>query len=315
MSQFNEKDIVRVAINYYEDGLTQAQIAKNLNVSRSLVSKLLIEARNRGIVEIYIKSNATYTVNLERELEKKYNLKSATIIDSKDLNEGEIEKKIALAASNKLVKLIQNINNIGISWGKSIKQMVDVLPYLNFPNTTVYPLIGGMGEEYVELHSNQLSYNLANKLHGKTKYLYTPALMSNLQSKEALLNNPTISNVIENAKNVELAIVGISNPYDPNSTMKQIGYINDTHIAEFKEMQVIGDINSNFFDVNGDIVDHEINKTVIGISLNDLKKIEEIFLIGFGDSKENVIRTALEQSLVNHIVTTDKIANNLLSIE
>ena len=48
--------LVEISRLYYERDLTQAEIAKRMNISRPAVSKLLQEARLRGIVKIDIKS-------------------------------------------------------------------------------------------------------------------------------------------------------------------------------------------------------------------------------------------------------------------
>lgn len=53
MENYTEKDYVKVAIMYYDEGMTQAEIAKKMGVSRSLVSKILIDAREAKIVEIF----------------------------------------------------------------------------------------------------------------------------------------------------------------------------------------------------------------------------------------------------------------------
>lgn len=311
MAQFDEKDIVKVASMYYDEGMTQAAIARKLGVSRSLISKILIDARNDGIVEIYIRSNDTYTVNLERQLEEKYGLNSATVVDTYMINEAEVEKKVYQEAANGVRKMTSHISTLGISWGKSIRGMVDHYPYTNQGGIEIYPLIGGMGDHHVEIHSNQLSYDLARKMHATAKYLYAPALMSNEAIKKELMNNSAICNVTEASKNVELAVVGISTPYGDN-TMSRIGYIDEESIKEFKELGVVGDINSQFFDANGQVVNHPINRNVMGIGLDDLNKIPNVLLIGFGDNKLEAIKVALTYKLVNNIVTTDKIATELL---
>ncbi|RAV23940.1 sugar-binding transcriptional regulator, partial [Staphylococcus warneri] len=48
MSKSEERNMVKVATLYYKEGLTQAQIAKKMGVSRSLISKWLIDARKAG---------------------------------------------------------------------------------------------------------------------------------------------------------------------------------------------------------------------------------------------------------------------------
>ena len=46
------KQLAKIARMYYEEDMTQAAIARKLNMSRSLVSKLLTKARDKGIVPI-----------------------------------------------------------------------------------------------------------------------------------------------------------------------------------------------------------------------------------------------------------------------
>ncbi|SIS55013.1 sigma factor-like helix-turn-helix DNA-binding protein [Salimicrobium flavidum] len=45
--------MVKVAKLYYFEGHTQAQIAKIIGVSRPIISKLLTQAREENVVEIY----------------------------------------------------------------------------------------------------------------------------------------------------------------------------------------------------------------------------------------------------------------------
>ena len=48
--------LIRVAQLYYQDGLSQAAVARTLGISRPTVSNLLKECRESGIVEIRIQS-------------------------------------------------------------------------------------------------------------------------------------------------------------------------------------------------------------------------------------------------------------------
>ena len=50
----NNRLLMQVAKMYYMEQLTQAQIGRNLNTSRATVSRLLQEARDKGIVKITI---------------------------------------------------------------------------------------------------------------------------------------------------------------------------------------------------------------------------------------------------------------------
>lgn len=311
MDRADEKELVKIASMYYEEGMTQAEIAKIIGVSRSLVSKNLIDAKEAGLVEIFINSKSVYSVELERKLEQKFNLKSAIVVDTMDLAGSEVDKMIGRQAALYLQKASKKATKIGMSWGKSLRKLVDNYPFTNQPDVTVYPLIGGMGDDYVDIHSNQLSYDLARKMRGKAKYLYAPALVSNPRIKEDLFENPTIYSVIEEGRVVDIALVGVASPFE-KSTMAEIGYIKEQDISELKKSGIKGDINSRFFDENGKEADCQLNKSVIGVNLEDIKKIPTVIGIAYGIEKVESIKLALEHQLINVIVTTDKVVHELL---
>lgn len=63
---------MKIVTMYYKQALTQAEIAKKMNISRPVVSKILQQAKEEGIVTIAIKDESAYLVNLALHLEEKY---------------------------------------------------------------------------------------------------------------------------------------------------------------------------------------------------------------------------------------------------
>lgn len=314
MKIIEEKNLVKVATMYYEEEMTQAEIAKKLGVSRSLISKYLNDAKKNGIIEVFINSKSLYTTKLERSLEKKYDLQNAIVVDTFDLNTYDVSRNVNRIAASFLQKYIyeNDIYNIGISWGKTLRGIVDNFDFTNLPKRTVTSLIGGMGDDYVSIHSNQIAFDFARKIRGKAKYLYSPAIIDNEQIKNELYRNEIIQQVLEAGKNVDLGIFGMASPYDENSTMLEIGYIKEDNIKEFKNKDVIGDINSRFFDENGNEVNCYINNSVMGLNLNEIKNIPNVLSVVYGKNKAPVLKVALDNSIINILVTSDQIANYLL---
>ncbi|SEQ32607.1 DNA-binding transcriptional regulator LsrR, DeoR family [Ignavigranum ruoffiae] len=310
MNPVEERDLVEISLMYYQEGLTQAEIARKFNVSRSLISKLLIEAKERGIVEIFIKSELAYTINLERKLINKYHLEFAYVVDTFDLSDEEIEKRVAQRSAIELSKKLYG-KNIGISWGNTLKRMVDYFPFINSKESTIVPLIGGMSADNVDLHSNQLSYKLAQKMRATPTYLYAPALMENETIKQQLISNPVVKNIINSMSSVDVALLGIST-VDSRSTMRRIGYISKNEHEIMKELNVVGDINSRFFDINGKEINHAHNNNVIGMNLTKLKNIPLRVTIVDKPFKTEAVRTALETKLLNGIILIDKVAEELI---
>lgn len=314
MDKIEEKETVKIAKMYYEEGMTQAQIAKIMGVSRSLISKILLDAKNHGIVEVFIHSDTSYSVELERKLEDKYDMKNVIVIDTRGLNKDDIKKSAGQQSALYLKKISKTKKKIGISWGHSLRIMIDSFPYTNQPEVTLFPLIGGMSDDHFDVHSNQLVYDLGQKMRANIKYLYSPASVSNPTIKKELANNKAIKSILDEARNVDIALLGISSPYE-NSTMIEIGYISEKDIALLKEHNVVGDINSKFFTVNGEEANIEFNKSVIGLGLEDIKKIPLRMTIAIDNSKLEALNVALSHKLVNILVTTDEIAKKILEQE
>lgn len=311
MEKNEEKETVKIAKMYYEEGMTQAQIAKVMGVSRSLISKILLDAKTNGIVEVFIHSETAYSVELERQLEKKFNMNKAIVIDTRNLTQDEIDKTAGQQSALYLKKLSKTNKKMGISWGHSLRSMVDSFPYTQLEDVTLYPLIGGMSDDHFDIHSNQLCFDLGRKMRATIKYLYAPASVSNLVIKNELTNNKAVKSVLEEASEVDLALLGISNPFE-NSSMLKIGYIDKKDISLLKEKKVIGDINSKFFTVDGEEAEIEFNNLVIGLGLDEIKNIPLRMSIAIDKSKTDALKVALTNNLLNIIVTTDDIALGVL---
>ena len=65
---------------YYFDNCTQDQIADNLRISKSAVSRLLKEGREKGIITFHIKEPGDRWSSLEEKLERAFKLKEAVVI-------------------------------------------------------------------------------------------------------------------------------------------------------------------------------------------------------------------------------------------
>ncbi|MCI9076495.1 MAG: winged helix-turn-helix transcriptional regulator [Dorea sp.] len=72
--------LVQIAHLYYDEEMTQQKIAKKLNMSRSLVSKLLAKAKEKGIVKVTISDEVNRPHQpLEAQLKKLFGLSEVII--------------------------------------------------------------------------------------------------------------------------------------------------------------------------------------------------------------------------------------------
>ena len=116
--------MVKVCDLYYNQNISQQQIAKSLNLSRPTVSRLLSSAREQGIVQLSISNlDEIKYWEMERRLEKEYRLRNVLIVDSAE-TEDDLKEVLGSAASRYLEYTIKDGYTVGVSMGSTLYQVV-----------------------------------------------------------------------------------------------------------------------------------------------------------------------------------------------
>jgi len=310
LSWEERRQLVKIASLYYIEGYTQEQISKKVGVSRPVISKHLQKAKDHGIVEVFIKDESLHTVELEKQLEDTFELRDAVVVPNS--NSLEMDKKlVGQAAANYVSKNSKKMRKIGISWGTTLAEFVKEYPFERREQMKIVPLAGGMGSQYVDIHANQLAYELAKKMNASCSYLYVPAFVESEELKHRLVGMNDVSVVLEEGESVDMALVGLGNPYH-NSILKKIGYLTDKDIAEFQTLGAVGDISSRFVDINGKPIEHQINNRIIGITLEALKNIQFVIGVATGMEKVESVIGALNSHYLDVIIIDESTAAAVL---
>lgn len=138
--------LTKVSKLYYEENLTQDEIMERLQLSRSKVSRLLQRARERGIVKITVMSPPGLYPDLEAELENRYQLSEALVVEARDpQSQALVSRELGIAAANYLLRTLQDNDVIGISWGTTLSYMVAALQPRPTPGATWFKSLEGLG--------------------------------------------------------------------------------------------------------------------------------------------------------------------------
>ncbi len=135
--------ITKVARLYYEERLTQAEIAGKLGISQVAVSRLLKKAEEYGIVRTTVITPPGAFAELEGLLEAKFALMQVVIAEASRDTEEAVIKAIGSAAAQLLESTLKTGEVIGISsWSASLLSMVDQMhPIRKIQNSTVVQMI------------------------------------------------------------------------------------------------------------------------------------------------------------------------------
>ncbi|MRH41522.1 sugar-binding transcriptional regulator [Aquibacillus halophilus] len=304
------RQLVKIANLYYNDGWTQEQIAKKFGVSRPVISKSLQKAKENGIIEVFIKDETVHTVELEQQLERKFGLEDAVVVPISGQTPDIVQQSVGQAGAYYLSKNLKSVNSLGVSWGSTLATLVREYPFELREGIKVIPLEGGMGRKRVEIHSNQLAYELAKKMGGSCSYLYAPATVETEELRERLMVMEDINEVLHEGEQVDIALIGIGNPYK-DSTLAELGYLQEDDLEELRKMGVVGDMGFRFFNRVGEPV-NTFNKNIIGISLEQIKQIKKVITVVAGSHKAECVLAALKGDYINVLIIDEQTAIELL---
>lgn len=117
--------LARIASLYFEDGLSQAEIATQTGYSRSMISRLLTEARQQQIVEIRINHPLSRNRELEQSLEQLLNLTGVRVLTRGSLNYSTMLRRIGTLGARLMEELLRDHTVVGVSWGTAVWEVVN----------------------------------------------------------------------------------------------------------------------------------------------------------------------------------------------
>jgi DNA-binding transcriptional regulator LsrR (DeoR family) len=309
----NASLIAEICRMNYLDNLSQNEISSNLRISKSAVSRLLKEGRDKGIVTFHIKDYEDRLSSLEDKLEQSFKLKEAVVVSDEEIrSEESIKKKVAKAAALLLQRRIRENDTIAVSWGTTLAEVAKALHPSFHLNVDIVPLLGGIDITGRDIHSNEIARRVSEAFKGKYYVLNVPVFVSNLQTKEAFEKEKSIKTVIDKAKSADIAVVGIGSTKQ-SSTMIKRGYFSVKEFAKLTDMGVVGDICTNFYDIQGNIIKFSLQNKMIGLGLKELKHIPIVIGLACGEDKKEAILGALRGGYINIIVTNKGVAEYLIN--
>ncbi|RLF05139.1 MAG: sugar-binding transcriptional regulator [Thermoprotei archaeon] len=306
--------LAQVASMYYEADLMQGEIAKRLDISPSTVSRLLQEARDVGVVEITIHYPWKSSTELEEQIANRFDLRHVKVLSSRGQPYTKMLQGLGVLAARYLESILSAGMTLGISWGTALHCTVKALrPARRFP-IMVVQMIGAVGTSDPMIDGPDLARQLANLYEGEYRYLYAPLIVADPHAKEVLLQQDQIRQMLEVARQADVALVGIGSPLPEVSSLLRAGYLTREMLPQLQKRGVVGDVCARHYDIHGQIADIELNQRVVGIELEDLHHIEQVIGVAGGAAKAEAILGALRGHHVNILITDDTAAEKLLAL-
>ncbi len=147
ISQDRRYDLkLRALIMLYEERLTQTEIARQLNISRVTLGKLLEEAKKEGMIrfEIVDVRGKRKIVQLEKRMRQTFGLRDVRLVDCPNADDPLRARRIAEEAASYVGENLKSGMKIGLTWGRTLNAMtLSLTPDPAIRNLQVYTLVGG----------------------------------------------------------------------------------------------------------------------------------------------------------------------------
>jgi DNA-binding transcriptional regulator LsrR (DeoR family) len=299
---------------YYEEGLDQAEIAGRINKSRSMVSRMLDQARATGLVEVKIHYPLRTDPEIERRLCETFGLKSAHVLAEPPDDYALLLKRLGELGSRCLQQALYPGIVIGVSWGTAVHAVVSAMPTRPVPDATVVQLIGAVGHGDPLVDGAELGRWLAQKLSASFRFLSAPLLVEDEALAAALRRDRTIEETLALAARADVALIGIGTPQPELSSLVRAGYLTRSDVEELIAAGVVGDVVAHQFDASGRWLDISANRRAISLDAESLRRIPRVIAVSGGVNKAQAILAGLRGRYCTCLVTDARVAQRVLEL-
>lgn len=305
-TRFTPELMHAAATLYYRKEDNQAEVARQLGISRATVSRVLSEARRSGIVRIEVIDPAATkaTTGLEERLR-------TLGLDRVYVAPGVHPSVVGPALASPLGRALSETHLAAgdmllVSSGRTVWELSqEELP--SFPGVLVTPTVGGQNEPEAWYQTNEISRMFAEGMSGRPVFLYAPAQPSP-ELHDRLLQDPGTRRVLDMWAQAKVAVLGIGAPpltraSMPGSVPRDAPWLR----------QAAGDICTRFFDGDGQPLTYPAGEYLIATTYETLRTIPHTIAVATGPTKVPSIVAAARGGWFNTLVTDEDTAMRVLA--
>ncbi len=304
-----------VAWQYYIEGRSRADIAKDLHLSHSTLSRLLKRAREEKIIEFRIAEPYASCHYKEENIRKKYGLRSVVVVPTPEgADEAAVKKQVAMEGARYLQRVIGDGDILGFTWGGTMYHLIQYLNPCRKVNARFVTMHGNIEKCNKNFEVEALVRRAAMAFGGKNISIRESGLYASRGDLQRQMETPGMKSIGNLLRNITIAVSGIGSLYPEfDSPLVNSNYLDEEGKKLLKEKEAFGDIVLRFIDKNGQECDTPYKDRTLSISLEDYCRIPHKVLVASGVKKADTIQAALRGRLADVLILDDCLAEKILS--
>jgi DNA-binding transcriptional regulator LsrR (DeoR family) len=321
--------LAELARAYYEQDLTQAQIAKLHDISRSQVSRYLRSARDEGIVQIRIIAPGDRDPELEEALRGAFpELAEAAVARVFAPGASLVRRSVARTAAAVVERLVRPGQTVCLGAGRTMALVAASLTRRPLRGVIVVPATGNAGHAAHESDYHAVTHAVAGAWGALAYGINAPAILGvGASASELERSNPQIAEALAAARTADLYVLGLGS-LAGDEIFVRTGLMSSDELSAVRAAGAVGDLCGNFFDARGQAVVGPFADRVVGIGLEDVRgtghapqagpgaswRAARSIVCAGGAEKVAAIVAALRGGLVHHLVTDEHTARGVLDV-
>lgn len=315
MKDSHHQLLAQIGSMYYEQEKSQSDIADELGLSRVKVYRLLKEARENNIVKIVIGWPIERDNTVEKQLCDVFKLKKALVLSSKNTDETVILSRLGQMTANFLETILEDGMTLAVCLGRSTYEVINAVKPTSQVHVNVAQAMGSIPFALQDIDSAALARQLAQKLGGQVLYLTSPLMANSPEEAAVLRRQKSIELTLNASRKADILLLGIGNLDPNNSRYVQADMISADQIKTMEKDGTVGDIGGLFFCLDGSFHQCQINQSIIGLTMEEMKQIPNSIAVAMGPKKTRAVLGALKTGVIKILSTDIETATAVLKME
>ena len=307
--RFGDDSYVWASWLYYQEGMTQNDIARTMGISRATVIAYLNEARERGIVNISIEPARLASLTLAQSLKSHFGLRDCFVIPNNG-DDSSLVDRLGEAGALVLRKFLRSGDTLAVSGGRTVMAVGTNLRISGLQDVTVVQASGGAIAKN-RWSPARCASTIANAINATCVSLSAPAITSTAEARAIMAAEPLIAEQFEILLRTNKVLFGIAS-LRLNASLYSDGVFDGADLQRYFDGDAVGVLVSRFIDARGQLVVGTLDDRMIGLSLDDLLRIDLRICVAGGFDKMPAILAALRRGYPNVLVTDTATARGIL---
>jgi DNA-binding transcriptional regulator LsrR (DeoR family) len=306
--------ITKAARLHYVHGKRQAEIAEKMGISQASVSRFLSLAEEHGIVRTIVVPPEGLYPDLEDGLTEAYGLDAAYVVDISSSEDG-ISHILGTAAARCLSDEFKDGPLLGFtSWSTTLREMAKTIePRSNTGIKCIVEMLGDLGSPMLQHEAALATLQMAKALEAQAVFLRTPGVMPSPELLKVTVADAHVQAALRLLDKVDIAFVGVG-PADFHGPLEEgDNFFTAKQLAGVRAAGAVGQLHQRFIDARGNPVETEIDKLVVGITLDQLRHARRKIAVAGGATKHQALAAALAGKWIDVLVTDVNSANYLMA--